>query len=204
MGNVWSYIVSLMCGGISLCDQLSISGNKFVCCSGEASQSQVSMAKADALLYDDFFVAQCKLTRQFYTRANIAYFNCDVHGVATYASENMAELVGLTPERNLQSINWVANIADNNFEVYNEWAKGARNRVAVLKKMHFTFKVGKRQVHRYVVVESSPQFDSEFGDYVGLKGVVLSLPEFVWNILSDDVRNDEFQQYVAQKNAANI
>ena len=125
------------------------------------------------------------MTQPYYTDKNIGFFRTDQNGTGTFVTDNMENMIGITREFNLQSIAWVAHLAKDSFGQYEAWVNHAQLQEATVKKMHFRWrKPDGRLVDRYLVVESHPKYN-EFGYYLGLHGIMLSLPRTVWVAFND-------------------
>jgi len=190
MGEIISTLVKFLCSGLSLCNSNNINvWSK--CCGHEDKDEDIKSddiddnEESDVVFLDErYYVFHNKILKRYYVPSRIAYFKCDVNGVATQCGDNMEDFVGISREKNLQSISWVANIAEDNYEEYDKWSKSAKEKTHYVKRMHFKYKRGNEIVHRYVVVESIPIFN-ENKEYEGLRGVVLNLPRKIWNAFDD-------------------
>lgn len=192
MGGLWSIISSFMSGGLNICHTVTVNSSNCFCCTDNIEPSHtekkdMELMAPNFMLLDDYFLAKHPVTQQYYIKENVAYFTTDANGVATSSSDNMEEFIGLSKEENLQSIAWVANVASNSYEIFSEWKNKAKSRQPCILKIHFRYtpKGTRKKVDRFTVVESRPMFDKEDGSYLGLKGIVLNLPQNIWSIFNE-------------------
>ncbi len=144
-----------------------------------------SPSDSEDLIYDDYYIMNAPLLKHYYCPKNLASFACDVNGVTTQCGDNMEDFVGISREKNLQTINWVANIPKNNYHEYSQWTAAVKNRKHYIKKMHFSYTRDDVKIHRYVIVESIPMYSDE-GDYMGVRGIVLKVPHKIWQVFEDN------------------
>jgi len=201
MGGLWSIISSLLGSGLTFCKKINISKNKCVCCSNTDEEFSMQKNTEDMptnnyILFDNYYLSNHYVTKQYYTKNNVAYFTTDTNGVAINVTDNMEEFIGISKEQNLQSISWVSNIASDNYETYKSWLNKAKMQKSYVKKMHFRFKITDANkkysmTDRYVIVEAHPYYDKDDDSYLGLKGIVLNLPNNIWNMFNED----DFERY---------